>query len=153
MGDGLTFGERLKKWYPPRKLIAIAFVTVVYGLMYWWISGHQVGYFQQWLARQAFWEYWVVAVAMISIGLWVSGATLAAGCAVGIPIAQYLGDQMDAYYATIITPDMTAEELAAYGPRHAYMWWMIVVSFVVIGLIIQLVLRILRKRKEAMMPW
>lgn len=153
MGDGLTLGERLKKWYPPRKLIAIAFVTVVYGLMYWWSSGHREGYFQQWLARQAFWEYWVVAVTMISIGLWIAGSTLAAGCAIGIPVAQYLGDQMDAYYATIITPEMTAEELAAYGPRHAYMWWLIVIFAVVVGLIVQLVLRMVRRYKEAKNPF
>lgn len=149
MGDGLTFGEKLKKWFPLRKVITLVFVTAVYALLYWWSANHQNGYFQQWLARHAFWEYWVVAVTLTVLGLWIVGGALSLGCVVSIPIAQLMGDKMDAYYATIITPDMTAEQLAAYGPKHAYMWWLFVIIFIVAGLIGQLIFRIVRKRKEA----
>ena len=151
MGDGLTFGERLKKWFPRRKLISMAAVTLLYGLIYWWSANHRTGYFPEWLSRQAFWEYWVTALFMVAIGLWIVGPALALGCLAGIPIAQYLGDRMDEYYATVITPDMTAEQLAAYGPRHVYMWWLIIAVFLVTGLIAQLVYRVIRRRREILL--
>ena len=139
--------EKLKQWFPPRKCVLAVLVTLAFWGLYVWSGRNQVGYFQQWLARQPLWPGWLAAVLLVCWDKWAVAAALTVGFTAGVPVAQMLGDRLDAHYAALITPEMTAEQLHRYGPKHAFIWWGFIAVCVLVGILIQIIVWVWRKRR------
>lgn len=138
--------ESLKKWFPLWKHILAVVVLVLFLALILWNKRNFMGYFPEWLSRRMSSHILacIVALALAYWGKWAVAAGLTLGWVVGVPIAQVIGDYLYAYHQTIYT----AEELIRVGHKHAYIWWMAIAIGALLGIVVQLIFWLCRRRQS-----
>jgi len=146
--------ERLKKWFPPWKHYVATAVVVLFLVLILWNKRNFVGYFPEWLSRQMSSHVIAcfIAMALAYLGKWAVASGLTLGWVAGVPIAQAIGEARYVRGLTLITPDMTAEQLSAFGPKHAYIWFICIAVGVLLGIVVQLIFWLRRKDRKRLPP-
>lgn len=144
--------ERLKRWFPIWKHILAVIVLALFLALVLWNRTHFWGYFPEWLSRRMSSHIFVgvIAILLVYWGKWAIASGLTLGYVGGVPVAQWLGDMKYAADQALVRPDMTeAERYALSGHDHAYIWWGCIAVGVLLGFVVQIVVWIRKKRKNA----